>query len=279
MNGPYEYGYWPIVIISSLVFIVFAFSFTRPKRRRDWRSFGAFSAFIVALFTEMYGIPLTIYLLSGWLSKWYPEVNFFAHENGHLWQTLFGLDVNAHFSPIHLVSTLLIGGGMYLIVKAWRVLYDAQREERVATGGPYAYVRHPQYAGFVAILLGFLVQWPTLLTLAMFPVLVWMYARLARIEEREVREQLGATYEAYAAQVPAFIPRRGRRYEEKAGPPDSDAPGKALEEAATAHAERPRLLEASVESPGRTISAPTVETHATEASRYDCGESHHAPNQ
>ncbi|WP_263790026.1 methyltransferase family protein [Salinibacter sp.] len=237
MNGSYEYGYWLIAILSSLVFIIFAFSFTRPKKTRDWRAFGGFSAFIVALFTEMYGIPLTIYLLSGWLSEWYPQVNFFAHENGHLWQTLFGMDVNAHFSPIHLVSTLLIGGGMYLIVKAWRVLYQAQREERVATGGPYAYVRHPQYAGFALVLLGFLVQWPTLLTLAMFPVLVWMYARLARMEEQEARDQLGMEYDAYASQVPRFIPQPNQRYEGPSGTKNTpgstkkeDRPGMEIQE-------------------------------------------------
>ena len=106
---------------------------------------------------------------------------------------------------------------MILIVKAWRVLYDAQKEGRVATDGPYAYVRHPQYAGFVAVLLGFLVQWPTLLTLAMFPVLAWMYARLARIEEQEVRDQFGSEYDAYASQVPRFVPRRNQRYEEPSG--------------------------------------------------------------
>ncbi len=217
MDGSYEYGYWLIAILSSLIFIIFALSFTRPKKKRDWRAFGGFSAFIVALFTEMYGIPLTIYLLSGWLSEWYPDLNLFAHENGHLWQTLFGLEGNAHFGIIHLVSTLLIAGGMILIVKAWRVLYDAQQEGRVATDGPYAYVRHPQYAGFVAVLLGFLVQWPTLLTLAMFPVLAWMYARLARIEEQEVRDQFGSEYDAYASQVPRFIPRRNQRYEEPSG--------------------------------------------------------------
>ena len=101
------------------------------------------------------------------------------------------------------------------------MLYEAQQEGQVATDGPYAYVRHPQYAGFVAVLLGFLVQWPTLLTLAMFPVLSWMYARLARIEEREVRERFGAAYDAYASQIPAFIPRWGQRYEAPPEPPNA----------------------------------------------------------
>ncbi len=213
MNGTYDYGLWPMVIISSLIFILFAFSFTRPKHWRDWRSFGAFSAFVVALFTEMYGIPLTLYLISGWLGTRYPQLDLFAHSNGHLWLTLFGgTSGDAHFNVIHILSNVLIGGGFWVIASAWRVLYRAQQNDTLATTGLYARMRHPQYVGFVAVLVGFLVQWPTLLTLLMFPALVWMYARLSRIEEREVRARFGDVYEAYAAQVPAFFPRRGKQY-------------------------------------------------------------------
>jgi protein-S-isoprenylcysteine O-methyltransferase Ste14 len=201
------YGLWSIALINILVFALFAFSFARPQTARDWRSFGAFSAFLVAYFAEMYGFPLTIYLLSGWLGSRFPGVDWFAHDSGHLLEMLFGWRGNPHLGPFHLLSALFIGGGFWLLAAAWRVLYAAQRAGRLATTGPYARLRHPQYAGFVLIMFGFLLQWPTLLTLAMFPVLAVMYARLARREEREVAARFGAEYAAYAARTPAFFPR------------------------------------------------------------------------
>jgi len=201
------YGLWPLVIINAAVFIIFALSFARPRTKRDWRSFGAFAAFLVALFTEMYGFPLTIYLLAGWLGSTYPDINLLSHNTGHLWQTLLGWKGDPHLSPLHWLSDGLIAGGFILIGAAWDVLYKAQRAGQVATTGPYAYLRHPQYAGFVVIMLGFLIQWPTLLTLIMFPILVAMYARLARREEREAPVQFGEAYAQYAASTPAFFPR------------------------------------------------------------------------
>jgi protein-S-isoprenylcysteine O-methyltransferase Ste14 len=197
---------WSLVIINSLVFIIFAFSFARPQSKRDWRSFGAFSAFLMALFTEMYGFPLTIYLLSGWLSSRFPGVDFMAHDAGHLLEVMFGWKSNPHFGPFHLLSTIFIGGGFWLLASAWQVLYEAQRAHRLATTGAYARIRHPQYIGFVLIMTGFLVQWPTLITLAMYPVLVVMYAFLGRREEKEMLAQFGDEYRRYMDAVPAFIP-------------------------------------------------------------------------
>jgi methanethiol S-methyltransferase len=200
------YGLWGLVLINSVVFIVFAYSFFKPQTSRDWRSFGAFSAFLIAMFTEMYGFPLTIYLLSGWLQSRYPNVDWFSHDAGHLLEMMFGWKANPHWGPFHVLSLILIGGGFVLLSAAWRVLYDAQRQHRLATSGPYAYVRHPQYLGFILIMLGFLVQWPTLLTLLMFPVLVVMYVRLARREESEVRADFGHAYDQYATKTPSWIP-------------------------------------------------------------------------
>ena len=204
------YGLWSLVVINSAIFIIFAFSFFKPKTSRDWRSFGAFSAFLVALFTEMYGFPLTIYFLSGWLQSRYPNIDWFSHDAGHLLEMLFGWEANPHFGPFHLLSFAFIGGGFILISNAWRVLYEAQRRGELATTGPYAHVRHPQYVGFILVMFGFLLQWPTLLTLAMFPILVWMYVRLARQEEREALAAFGEAYARYAERVPGFIPRLHR---------------------------------------------------------------------
>ena len=201
------YGLWILAAINATVFILFAFSFTHLKTRRDWRSFGAFSAFIIALFAEMYGFPLTIYLLSGWLSTNYPGLSLYGHDSGHLWHTLLGLKGDPHFDIFHILSTVSIFGGFILLSASWRILYKVQKQHKLATTGPYAYVRHPQYVGFILIMLGFLLQWPTLPTLIMFPILVYMYVRLANREERDVTAEFGELYVRYAKVTPAFIPR------------------------------------------------------------------------
>jgi protein-S-isoprenylcysteine O-methyltransferase Ste14 len=213
MEHTYDYGLWSLVIINSVIFIAFAFSFTKPSTKYDWRSFGMFSAFIIALFTEMYGFPLTIYFLSGWLAQHYPDINFFSHENGHLWHTLLGLSGNAHFNALHIVSNVLILLGFWLLASAWKVLYGAQITNSLATSGAYSYIRHPQYAAFVIIMVGFLLQWPTLLTVIMFPILVYVYIRLARHEESLAVAQFGETYKDYMNSTPAFIPVWERLFE------------------------------------------------------------------
>jgi protein-S-isoprenylcysteine O-methyltransferase Ste14 len=203
------YGLWTLVLMNSALFIFFAFSFFKPQTKRDWRTFGTFSAFIVALFVEMYGFPLTIYLLSGWLTRKFPGANIFSHDMGHLWYELLGFKGNPHLNPIHLSSNGLIFAGFMLLSASWKVLFDAQKAKRLATTGPYRYVRHPQYVAFILIMSGFLLQWPTLVTLVMFPILVWTYVRLAHREEREVAAELASAWEKYAAVTPRWFPRLG----------------------------------------------------------------------
>ena len=141
------YGLWLLVALNSLVFIIFAFSFGKPQSPRDWCSFGAFSAFVVALFTEMYGFPLSIFVLSGWLQTRYPGIDLTAHDSGHLWSTLFSLSGNPHFSVLHILSYVAIAGGFILLSSAWPVLLAAQKQGRLAMTGVYGRVRHPQYVG------------------------------------------------------------------------------------------------------------------------------------
>ena len=200
------YGLWLLVIFNSAIFIMFAYSFFKPQTTRDWRTFSAFSAFIIALFVEMYGFPLTIYLISGWLQTKFPSLDLLSHNSGHLWSTLIGEKGDPHFGVLHIASYVFLGFGFYLLSSAWNVLYQAQRRHALATTGAYARIRHPQYVAFVLILIGFLMQWPTLLTLVMFPILLVMYARLAVTEEREMRATFAGDYDAYAARTPRFIP-------------------------------------------------------------------------
>lgn len=206
-HGASAYGLWGLVVINSFIFIFFAFSFFKPQSKTDWRTFSAFSAFVVALFAEMYGFPLTIYLLSGWLAKHYPQIDFLSHDNGHLLHNLLGLKGDPHFDVLHIFSNVLIVLGFILLSASWRVLYRAQTTKCLATSGPYQCIRHPQYVAFTLIMLGFLLQWPTLPTLIMFPILVFTYARLSLNEETAVEREFGETYRKYAAQTPRFVPR------------------------------------------------------------------------
>ena len=206
--GDGAYGLWPLVILNTALFVVFAMSFFRPRTGRDWRAMGVYTGFLVALFTEMYGAPLTVYLLSGWLGERFPLIRA-DHAGGHLWNDLIGWTADPHLSPFHLASYVFIGGGFWLIAVAWDALHTAAQGDTLATTGPYRRVRHPQYDGFLLVMIGFLLQWPTIPTLAMFPVLVVVYGRLARSEEREVAARFGGHWRAYAATTPAFLPRLG----------------------------------------------------------------------
>jgi len=210
MSDLTAYGHWQLVIFNSLFILFFVFIFFKPNTRRDWRTFGTFSAFVVALFTEMYGFPLTIYLLSGWLGSRFPEINWFSHDSSHLLQTLLGWKGNAHMGPLHIVSNGLIVGGLFLLAASWRVLYRAQKIRVMASSGPYAKVRHPQYTAFMVIMIGFLIQWPTLPTLAMFPFLALTYYRLARREEQASLDAFGQSYARYMENTPRFLPKFGK---------------------------------------------------------------------
>lgn len=140
-------------------------------------------------------------------------MNPLGHDFGHLWYTILGFKGDPHANPIHVASNLFIIAGFFLLSASWSVLYKAQRRGMLATTGPYAYVRHPQYVGFIVIMFGFLLQWPTLVTLVMFPILVTVYIRLAKREEQEERAEFGDAWYSYVKRVPGFLLRLRRRVE------------------------------------------------------------------
>lgn len=213
-NIPFGYGFWSLVVLNAAIFVLFTLSFLTPVRRREWRSFGVFSAFVIALFTEMYGFPLTIYIFTALLGSRYPALNPFSHASGHLWITLLG--GGAWMSAaIHLISNGLMLAGLLLMGAGWRQIHKAKGA--LVTDGVYAWVRHPQYSGLFLITVGMLVQWPTIITVLTWPGLMVVYYRLARREERDAEILFGEAYSRYRASVPMFIPwiGLGRRSERR----------------------------------------------------------------
>ena len=200
----YDYGNWLLVIFNVILFLYFIKSAFKPRTKTDWTTFRYFGAFIIALFAEMYGFPLTIYLLTSYFGN---RLGLdFTHNNGHILNTLLGLKDDPHFNILHIASYTLIISGLILLGKAWEVLYKAVKQHQLATDSVYKYIRHPQYLAFILIILGFLIQWPTLITLLMAPMLIFRYIRLARFEEREMLQKFGHTYLHYQKETPSFFP-------------------------------------------------------------------------
>lgn len=200
----YEYGNWLLVIVNIVIFLYFIQSAFRPRTKTDWTTLRYLGAFIVALFAEMYGFPLTIYLLTSFFGS---KLGLdFTHNNGHILNTLLGLKGDPHFNILHIISYALIIGGFILLGNAWNILYRAYKRGRLAKTGVYHFIRHPQYTAFILIIVGFLLQWPTLITLVMAPILIWRYVRLAKIEEQEMLEKFNGSYRVYMHKTPGFIP-------------------------------------------------------------------------
>lgn len=204
----FAYGFWSLVLVNAGLFIFFILSFMTPVRKREWRSMSVTIAFFVALFTEMYGFPLTIYILTGILGSKYPALNPFSHASGHLWVVFLGGGA-LMLSVVHLISNLLVIIGFAIMWKGWKQIHNAKGE--LVTTGIYAHVRHPQYSGLFLIMIGMLIQWPTIITALMFPVLAYVYSRLSKREEREMTEIFGNEYKHYADNIPMFIPKLSRK--------------------------------------------------------------------
>lgn len=199
------YGNWPTVIMITAVFLFFLFFLTRPRKPKEWKGAGLTAAFFISLFTEMFGVPFTIFLLAPLLGV---DPTFFGMYESHLWAYLLSrtglIGLEAGVSIVMLLSTGLIVLGFILLAKGWKKVY--QGASVLVTDGLYGRLRHPQYVGLILLVIAFLIMWPTILTILLAPFLIGRYILLAREEDRELEKEFGEDFTRYRETVPAFIP-------------------------------------------------------------------------
>lgn len=197
-----HYGHWGWVLVMVLIASWLLYHFVAPRSWRDWMGAGLVQAFIIALYAEMYGFPLTIYLLTGFLGIDLPLTGF----SGHLWATMLGYGATGAMLEMMLGGVFIVVG-LALLIRGWVQVYRTSLEGKLATQRVYGVVRHPQYTGIMLAVFGQVIHWPTVITLLLFPLIVLAYVRLATREESALTERFGEEYQTYRQRVPMLFPR------------------------------------------------------------------------
>jgi len=195
-----HFGNWFAAVIWAAIFLLFL-AFLPFYKKSHRKPAGVYAAFVVALALEMFGVPLSMYVITWILGKSLPDGILW----GHTLVQFIGLNGMYVAIPMYLLGGLLIFFGWQRIYRQYWSK-DSGKGQLVTTG-IYRYIRHPQYTGFLLITLGMLCEWATLPMLIMYPILVWLYSRLARREEADMRIEFGQAYDEYCSRTGMFLPR------------------------------------------------------------------------
>lgn len=197
--APEHFGQWGAMAVWAIVFILFLL-FTPFYKKSQRKPASVYIAFVLALAFEMFGVPLSMYIIAWALGTRLPE--------GILWGHTFIQQVGLAGTYLMYACTLV---GAVLIIWGWRDIYKYywSKEEgrgQLVTRGIYAHIRHPQYTGFLLITLGMLLEWATLPLLIMWPLLALLYYRLAKREEADMEAEFGDAYRQYRQRTAMFFP-------------------------------------------------------------------------
>ena len=189
------FGVLFFVVLYSVVILFMPF-----YKKMDKKPAGTYFAFVIAFAIEMHGIPFSMYVISWIIGKNLPE--------GILWGHTLVSSIGFWGMYINIGCAIV---ALSLILNGWYNIYKKYWSKETGKGtlvktGVYRYIRHPQYAGLLLMSFGMMAEWATLPMLILFPVIVVMYVRLAKREEKDMLREFGHQYEEYMKTTKMFLP-------------------------------------------------------------------------